>query len=211
MRPLFVLQVCELGDEGCLVNRTYSAPRKWMRGKGRVTVQLGCCYNYATDARGNPPGILKHEAVVGLPTLLGHVIDRMASRGIFHERTRPDTCIINLYSEGDCIPPHIDHHDFTRPFVTLSLVSEQSILFGTDIKIVDQGEFDAPFALPLPVGSVLVLDGNGADVAKHCVPSVRSDRISITFRRIDQRRAPMKAFAGPWGENGGGAAAAKAA
>ena len=236
----FTQRMCELGDEGSLVNRTYSAPRKWMRGKGRITVQLGCCYNYATDSRGNPPGILRHEKVAGLPRLLeqvitpppthapacrlpcipmhthlprllAQVVDRMVGRGIFSQRTRPDTCIVNFYSEGDCIPPHIDHHDFTRPFVTLSLVSEQSILFGTDIKIVDQGEFDAPFALPLPVGSVLVLDGNGADVAKHCVPSVRSDRISITFRRIDQRRAPMKPFAGPWGEQGGGAAAAKAA
>lgn len=28
--------------------RTYTAPRKWMKGKGRVTIQFGCCYNYAT-------------------------------------------------------------------------------------------------------------------------------------------------------------------
>lgn len=28
--------------------RTYTAPQKWMRGKGRVTIQFGCCYNYAT-------------------------------------------------------------------------------------------------------------------------------------------------------------------
>lgn len=27
--------------------RTYSEPLKWMRGKGRVTMQFGCCYNYA--------------------------------------------------------------------------------------------------------------------------------------------------------------------
>ncbi|KAL6851672.1 hypothetical protein ACP4OV_020236 [Aristida adscensionis] len=32
-----------------------SEPRKWMRGKGRATVQFGCCYSYATDCRGNPP------------------------------------------------------------------------------------------------------------------------------------------------------------
>ena len=39
---------------------------------------------------------------------------------------RPDSCIVNLYQEGDCIPPHVDHHDFARPFVTLSLLSEQA-------------------------------------------------------------------------------------
>ena len=27
--------------------RTYNEPKKWMRGKGRVTIQFGCCYNYA--------------------------------------------------------------------------------------------------------------------------------------------------------------------
>lgn len=31
-----------------LAERTYTAPSKWMRGKGRVTIQFGCCYNYAT-------------------------------------------------------------------------------------------------------------------------------------------------------------------
>ena len=44
---------------------------------------------------------------------------------------------------------------------------------------------------------MLVLDGNGANVAKHCVPSVHSDRVSITFRKIDQRKIRMKAFEGP--------------
>ena len=48
-----------------------------------------------------------------------------------------------------------------------------SFLFA-EIKILDFGEFRAPFEMELPIGSVLVLDGNGADVAKHCVPSVRS-------------------------------------
>ena len=107
-----------------------------------------------------------------MPPFLEDLIDRMCSRGIFTSKTRPDSCIINFYSEGahithvahvtfvcdiasvtsvtsvtsivtyvtharhlrcitnfyssgDCIPPHIDHLDFTRPFVTLSLLSEQ--------------------------------------------------------------------------------------
>ncbi|PKI34644.1 hypothetical protein CRG98_044958, partial [Punica granatum] len=38
--------------------------------------------------------------------------------------------------------------------------------------------------------SVLVLNGNGADVAKHCVPAVPTKRISITFRRMDESKRP---------------------
>lgn len=33
------------------------------------------------------------------------------------------------------------------------------------------------------VGSCLVLKGNGADVAMHCVPPVHARRISITLRK----------------------------
>ena len=116
-----------LGDEGALVGRTYSAPRRWKKGKGRVTVQMGVCYNYAADKRGNPPGILAAERVCGLPPLFDDLIERMVARRIFDASTRPDSCIVNFYSEGDCIPPHIDHHDFSRPFVTLSLLSEQAL------------------------------------------------------------------------------------
>lgn len=30
-----------------LPGRTFSAPRKWMKGKGRITIQYGVCYSYA--------------------------------------------------------------------------------------------------------------------------------------------------------------------
>ena len=42
--------------QGCFRGRTFSAPRKSMRGKGRVTIQFGCCYNYAMDKEGRAPG-----------------------------------------------------------------------------------------------------------------------------------------------------------
>ena len=35
----------EAGKAGELRGRTFSAPKKWMPGKGRVTIQFGCCYN----------------------------------------------------------------------------------------------------------------------------------------------------------------------
>ncbi|PIN08896.1 hypothetical protein CDL12_18520 [Handroanthus impetiginosus] len=52
------------------------------------------------------------------------------------------------------------------------------------------GEFAGSYAISLPVGSVLVINGNGADVAKHCVPAVPSKRMSITFRRMDESKRP---------------------
>ncbi|SPT21056.1 unnamed protein product [Triticum aestivum] len=44
------------------------------------------------------------------------------------------------------------------------------------MRVVAPGEFSAATSIPLPVGSVLVLNGNGADAAKHCVPAVPAKR-----------------------------------
>lgn len=187
----YIYDLTEKGRKGELKERTFTAPRKWMRGKGRITIQFGCCYNYATDKNGNPPGILKDEEVDPLPSLFKVIIKRLIRWHVVPPSCVPDSCIVNIYEEGDCIPPHIDNHDFVRPFCTISFLSECNIVFGTDLKVEGAGEFSGAIAIPLPVGSVLVLNGNGADVAKHCVPAVPTKRISITFRRMDESKRPV--------------------
>lgn len=163
--------------------RTYSEPRKWMRGKGRVTLQLGCCYNYAVvkfptllgaftfpfgfqndfhvtlatlqDKNGNPPGIKRDEEVDPLPSLFKKIIKRMVRWDVLPPSCIPDSCIVNIYKEGDCIPPHIDHHDFVRPFCSLSLLTECNIVLGSTLQPVSPGEFSGPVSIPLPVGYLL--------------------------------------------------------
>lgn len=186
----YVYQLKGMGKRGELKERTYTAPQKWMRGKGRITIQFGCCYNYATDRNGNPPGILQNEMVDPLPHLFKVIIRRLIRWHVLPPTCIPDSCIVNIYEEGDCIPPHIDNHDFVRPFCTVSFLSECDIVFGSKLKVIAAGDFDGPYKVPLPVGSVLVLNGNGADVAKHCVPAVPTRRISITFRRMDESKRP---------------------
>ncbi|KAM1529116.1 RNA demethylase ALKBH9B-like isoform X1 [Malus sylvestris] len=185
-----VYELQEMGRKGELKARTYTAPQKWMRGKGRVTMQFGCCYNYVVDKYGNPPGILRDEVVDPIPHLFKVIIRRLVKWHVLPPTCVPDSCIVNVYDEGDCIPPHIDNHDFVRPFCTVSFLSECNIVFGSNLKIIGPGEFEGSFAIPLPVGSVLVLNGKGADVAKHCVPAVPTKRISITFRRMDETKRP---------------------
>lgn len=186
----YVYMLEEKGRKGELKERTFTAPQKWMRGKGRVTIQFGCCYNYATDKKGNPPGILYNESVDPLPDIFKVMIRRLVRWHVVPPTCVPDSCIVNIYEEGDCIPPHIDNHDFVRPFCTVSFLSECNIVFGSNLKTVAAGEFAGLFSMPLPVGSVLVLNGNGADVAKHCIPAVPTKRISITFRRMDESKRP---------------------
>lgn len=192
-----VYDLQRMGQKGQLRERTYTEPRKWMRGKGRVTIQFGCCYNYAMDKDGNPPGIIRDEEVDPLPTVFKQMIKRMVRWQVLPPTCIPNSCIVNIYDEGDCIPPHIDHHDFLRPFCTVSFLAECNILFGSNLKILSPGQFSGPVSIPLPLGSVLILNGNGADVAKHCVPSVPAKRISITFRRMDDSKLPYKFLADP--------------
>ncbi|KAL1336362.1 hypothetical protein AAHE18_10G057400 [Arachis hypogaea] len=182
------------GMQGKLKERTYSKPKKWMRGKGRVTIQFGCCYNYAEDKKGNSPGIVKDEEVDPLPSLFKQMIKRMVKWNIVSSTCIPDSCIVNIYDEGDCIPPHIDHHDFLRPFYTVSFLNQCDILFGKNLQVLSPGEFSGPASIPLPVGSVFVINGNGANVAKHCISSVKSKRISITFRKMDPKKGIKPRF-----------------
>lgn len=62
-------------------------------------------------------------------------------------------------------------------------------MFGRTLAVVGGGAFAGPFALPLPVGSVAVIAGAAADVAKHAIPSFAAPRVSITFRRVGRDKA----------------------
>eukprot|EP00210_Caulerpa_lentillifera_P007696 g7347.t1 len=177
------------GEDGELKGATFAAPKKWKRGKGRRTIQFGCCYNYADNRTGRSPGILDDEVVEDMPSVLCAIAERLVRWNVVPLSRRPDSAIVNIYNEGDCIPPHIDHGHFLRPFVTISLLSEAPISFGLNIKPLGPGEFKAPCRISLPPGSCLVLNGNGADKAKHCVTAVKKKRISITLRKMDPARA----------------------
>jgi hypothetical protein len=64
--PLISCCLLLQGRAGRMRGRTFSAPKKWLPGKGRMTMQFGCCYNYATDSQGRPPGAAPPpELVVG--------------------------------------------------------------------------------------------------------------------------------------------------
>ena len=65
-----------------------------------------------------------------------------------------DSCIVNIYDEGDYIPPHIDQYDFLWPFCTISFLNECNIIFSSTLKVVDIGEFSGPVSISLPIGYV---------------------------------------------------------
>ena len=159
-----------------LIENSGAAGSKWSRGKGRQVLQYGVFYDYAQHR------IDPDQEVEPLPPVLLTLIELLVGE-VLPASKRPDSAIINFYSPGDCIPPHIDHPSFERPFCALSLGSEANILFGKGIATVGPGEFAAPVSIALPQRSVVVFAGTAGNKVQHCIPAVAIRRISITFRR----------------------------
>ena len=130
------------------------------RGKGRQVLQFGAYYDYASHR------IEPEIEVEKMSKVLEKLVDRLISQRALPQSVRPDTAIINVYRPGDNIPPHIDHMDYPRPFSTLSLLSDAEMLLGARIEPRGKGSFSAPCTVNLPRRSLLVLDGNGANIAK---------------------------------------------
>ncbi|KAE8818920.1 putative alpha-ketoglutarate-dependent dioxygenase ABH5 [Hordeum vulgare] len=112
-----------------------------------------------------------------LPTITLSCVPARATGDGEHRRGR--AC-----GEGDVI-------DVRKAISELEHMPSPYNLFRRDMKVLAPGEFSAAASIPLPVGSVLVLNGNGADVAKHSVPVVPAKRISITFRKMDASKVPF--------------------
>lgn len=79
----------------------------------------------------------------------------------------------------------MDNVGFTRPIVTVSLLSEQEMVLGEHIRLVSDGVFEGEFRLRLPPGSAVALRRHAANVSRHAVPAVTARRISFTLRRLD--------------------------
>jgi hypothetical protein len=113
------------------------------------------------------------------------LVNELIDKGYIDENVRPDSCIINQYGKGDCIPPHVDHESYSRPIVTLSLLGQENMLVGTKFDTIKSCTWKPIIgtSIPLPRRSLLLLGGNSGNVAKHCVSSCKGDRISITLRK----------------------------
>ena len=78
----------------------------------------------------------KRGLVPPFPPILERLVGRLTSHGFLPADVRPDSCIINQYDAGDCIPPHVDHPSYHRPISTLSLLGEEAMLVGTRFRTV---------------------------------------------------------------------------
>ena len=176
----FVNEGLARGRNGSLRKPTYlKAEGARSRGNRRESLQYGGFFDFN---RGRPG---KRGLVPPFPPILERLVANLVKRGFIDASLNPDSCIINSYAPGDCIPPHTDHAAYARPILTLSLLGEEPILVGRSFRSVRACAWEPIIgrSVVLPRRSLLLLGGNSGSVAKHCVSACAGPRVSITLRR----------------------------
>ena len=207
----WVLRECERGRRGLVRKPTYlRASGKRSQGNAREALMYGGFFDF-NRAR---PG--KRGIVPPFPPILDRLVATLVDeKGLLPAGVRPDSVIINSYAAGDCIPPHVDHKSYFRPISTLSLLGEEPMLIGSKFRTVKACTWEpvVGLAVPCPRRSLLVLDGNAGNIAKHCISSCSGPRISITLRKqppsdwrpdTSELKGGKKIGGGGGGSKGGG-------
>ncbi|XP_050231813.1 RNA demethylase ALKBH10B [Mercurialis annua] len=173
------------GRKGQFQGQTYVVSKRPMKGHGREMIQFGLPIADSPAEEENATGTSKDRKIEPIPTLLQEVIERLVGMQIM--TVKPDSCIIDIYNEGDHSQPHMWPPWFGRPISVLSL-TECNLTFGRVITAEHPGDYGGSLKLPLAPGSLLVLQGKSTDFAKHAIPAIRKQRILVTFTKSQPRR-----------------------
>ncbi|PPR97333.1 hypothetical protein GOBAR_AA23337 [Gossypium barbadense] len=120
------------------------------------------------------PKTFVDRRIEAIPALLQDAIDRLVDSQVM--TAKPDSCVIDVYNEPICV----------------MFLTECDITFGRMISVDhpgDFGDFRGSLKLSLAPGSLLVMHGKSADFAKHALPSVRKQRILITFTKYQPKKS----------------------
>ncbi|KAM0961049.1 hypothetical protein ACFX2I_020371 [Malus domestica] len=173
-------------------SQTYVVSKRPMRGHGREMIQLGLPVTDAPSEDEISAGTSK-----GMLQITLDVIDRLV--GMQVTTVKPDSCIIDFYNEGDHSHPHIWPPWFGRPVCVL-LLTECDMTFGRVLVSDHPGDYRGALKLSLTPGSLLLLQGKSTDFAKHAIPSIRKQRILVTFTKSQPKKSTMsdgQRFPGP--------------
>ncbi|KAL6186963.1 hypothetical protein ACLB2K_043080 [Fragaria x ananassa] len=173
------------GRRGQLQGQTYVLSKRPMKGHGREMIQLGIPIADGPQEDEISAGISKDRRMEAIPSLQD-VIDRLIGTQVLTEK--PDSCIIDFFNEGDHSHPHMWPPWFGRP-VSVLFLTECDLTFGKVLGMDHPGDYRGALRLSLTPGSLLLLQGKSADYAKHAIPSIRKQRILVTFTKSQPRKS----------------------
>lgn len=162
------------------MGQTVIVGKRPLRGHGSVVIQLGVPIIEGPLEDENQ----KEAKVEAVPGLLHDLFDRFFKQGILP--SKPDYCVVDFYHAGEYSHPQQPPPWYGRPLCTLCL-TECDMVFGRVI-FGERGDNRGPLKLSLSTGSLVVLQGRSADVAKRSIPASRKQRILLTFGKSVPRK-----------------------
>lgn len=118
-----------------------------------------------------------------IPALLQGVINHLIQWHLISESRRPNSCIINFFDEGEFSQPFLKPPHLEQPVSTLVL-ADSMMAFGRTLVCDSEGNYKGSLMLSLKEGSLLVMRGNSADMARHAMCSSPNKRVTITFFKV---------------------------
>lgn len=177
----FVDDLRSAANNGELSGDTFVLFNKQVKGNRREMIQLGVpIFGQIRDESANNNQTCNIEPI---PPLLMTVIDHLIQWQLIPEYKRPNGCLFNFFEEGEYSQPFQKPPHLEQPISTLFL-SESTMAFGRSIVSDNEGNYKGPLMLSLKEGSLLVMRGNSADVARHVMCASPNKRVTITFFRV---------------------------
>ncbi|MCL7044463.1 hypothetical protein MKW94_005967 [Papaver nudicaule] len=189
------------GRRGHFQGQTYVVSKRPIKGHGREMIQLGL--PVADSPLDDEIASAKDRKIEPIPDVLQDVIERLVQAQVLN--VKPDSCMIDYFNEGDHSQAHMCPPWFGRP-VCILFLTECDVTFGRVIATEHPGDYRGSLKLSLSAGSLLSLEGKSADFAKHALPSIRKQRILVTFTKFQPKKTivipssmPPSPSALPWG------------
>ncbi|KAI5018434.1 hypothetical protein ZWY2020_043322 [Hordeum vulgare] len=172
----FINEIRQAGRNGELSGETFIFFNKQIKGNKREIIQLGVpLFQHTTEET--------NCHIEPIPVVLQAVIDHLVLWRLIPESRKPNSVIINFFDEDEHSQPYFKPPHLDNPISTL-LLSETSMAFGRSLVTDSNGNYKGPLTLSLKQGSLLVMRGNSADMARHVVCPSSNRRVSITFVRV---------------------------
>ncbi|XP_021280429.1 uncharacterized protein LOC110413798 [Herrania umbratica] len=177
----FVSELRAAGQNGELSGETFILFNKQIKGNKRELIQLGVpIFGHIIE---EPTSNKQTINIEPIPALLQDVIEHLVQWQLIPEYKKPNGCIINFFDEGEYSQPFLKPPHLDQPISTLFL-SESTMAFGRTLVSDSEGNYRGPLQLSLKEGSLLVMRGNSADMARHVMCPSPRNRVSITFFRV---------------------------
>uniref|UniRef100_A0A2P2LMQ8 Uncharacterized protein LOC105650040 n=2 Tax=Rhizophora mucronata TaxID=61149 RepID=A0A2P2LMQ8_RHIMU len=177
----FVNELRVAGQNGELSGDTFILFNKQMKGNKQELIQFGVpIFGHIKEETTSNNQTSDIEPI---PALLQDVIDHLVQWQLIPEYKKPNGCIIHFFDEDEYSQPFLKPPHLDQPISTL-ILSQSTMAFGRVLVNDNDVNYRGPLMLSLKEGSILVMRGNSADMARHVMCPSPNKRASITFFRV---------------------------